>query len=183
MVDPFGTSLRIPYSLGDKPPFERMMDPPRLSASGSKRYFCSLKRKHDTVPCEIYTADEEEIPTLELQNLRNCNRLVEVGSDELITILPYDRSRMELVPTKDGIIPKGRRPVLGGCGNDGVNEYYAVNKLYGIVSIRHNTVCPVCLFTFLPLASIYLFIAIAISIHQPRLCSSVSTVYPSTNTQ
>ncbi|EJD49829.1 hypothetical protein AURDEDRAFT_59298, partial [Auricularia subglabra TFB-10046 SS5] len=56
----------------------------------------------------------------------------ELGHNGRYDLLPFDASRMELVRTANGVVPRGRRPVQGGHEENGSPLYHAVGTLGGM---------------------------------------------------
>ncbi|THH03010.1 hypothetical protein EW145_g6607 [Phellinidium pouzarii] len=55
-----------------------------------------------------------------------------IGESEPYSILPFMEDLMELVRTRGGLTPPGRRPVVGGADNSSEELYHAVGYVNGI---------------------------------------------------
>jgi hypothetical protein len=47
-------------------------------------------------------------------------------------LLPIDNESMEWVPTRDGVIPSGRRPIEGGYEEHGARLFHAYADINGV---------------------------------------------------
>jgi hypothetical protein len=120
------SSVRL-YMTGSSPfiPSEQCGQSPSLYPNGLFPIFFGSAHIADGIhPCKI-------VPHL-LHPCRVPYGGVEYNHDGTYTLLPFDPSTMEFVPSSFGEIPSGRRPVEGGYEAHGPKLYHAVAEYNGI---------------------------------------------------
>ena len=122
---PPSSGFRLPLIATDVfPDPQRLGQPPCYDADGSPIYIGSALMGNSVHPCKI---GKHLIP----------HAAVPYGGAEhshhgRYDLLPYLPNQMEFVPTSNGKIPYGRRPIEGGYEEHGAKLYHAVGLVNGI---------------------------------------------------
>ena len=119
------SGFRLPLiATGAFPDTKTLGQPPCYDADGSPIYIGSALMGNSVHPCKIG---------------KHLNPFVAVpyggmehGHHGRYDLLPYIPNQMEFVPTSNGKIPYGRRPIEGGYEDHGAKLYHAVALINGI---------------------------------------------------
>lgn len=119
------SGFRLPLtSSGAFPDPQTLGQPPCYDVGGEPIYIGSALMGNSVHPCKIG------------KHLQPCVAVpyggVEYGHHGRYDLLPYRPDQMEFVPTSNGRIPYGRRPVEGGYEDHGAKLYHAVAVVNGI---------------------------------------------------
>jgi len=119
------SGLRIPLSSTDAfPDPQTLGQPPCFDMDGSPIYIGSALLGNSVHPCKIgkHLSPYVAVPYGGGEH----------GHHGRYDLLPYRQDQMEFVPTSNGRIPQGRRPVEGGYEDHGAKLYHAVALINGI---------------------------------------------------
>lgn len=126
-VPPSG--YRIPLGIPSTPSFpgiERTREAPFTDADGKSPVFIGSALLQDSVhPCKI-------VPKIQNEPCRVSYGGTEVAHRGRFDLLPFVPAIMEFVPTSNGHVPHGRRPVKGGFEQSGSELYHAVAVIDGV---------------------------------------------------
>ena len=108
------------------PGIERTREAPFTDADGKSPVFIGSALMQDSVhPCKI-------VPGLQNKACRVSYGGGEVAHEGRYDLLPFVPALMEFVPTSNGYVPDGRKPVKGGFEQNGTELYHAVAVVDGV---------------------------------------------------
>lgn len=119
------SGFRLPLiATGVFPDPQTLGQPPCHDADGSPIYIGSALMGNSVHPCKI---GKHLVPYVAVPYGG-----AEHGHHGRYDLLPYVPNQMEFVPTSNGKIPYGRRPIEGGYEDHGAKLYHAVALVNGI---------------------------------------------------
>jgi len=124
-IAPPPSGFRLPLSTtGDFPDSQTLGPPPCYDADGSPIYIGSALMGNSVHPCKIgrHLQPYVAVPY----------GGAEYGHHGRYDLLPFKPDQMEFVPTSNGWIPRGRRPIEGGYEDHGEKLYHAAAFINGV---------------------------------------------------
>ena len=122
--DPRGDAIRVHIDRNQPLPNRiHYLHPPSFDADDNPIYFGSATLGNVVQPCKVTLKIDELVCVVPY-------RLIERVHRGPFTILPFTNA-MHLVPTSQGHIPAGNRPVEGGVDDSGRRLYHAVAWVRG----------------------------------------------------
>jgi hypothetical protein len=108
------------------PGIERTREAPFSDADGKSPVFIGSALMQDSVhPCKI-------VPNMQNEPCHVSYGGREVAHEGRYDLLPFVPALMEFVPTSNGHVPHGRRPVKGGFEQNGTELFHAVAVIDGV---------------------------------------------------
>jgi hypothetical protein len=108
------------------PGIEKTREAPFTDADGRSPVFIGSALMQDSVhPCKI-------VPGMQNEACRVSYGGGEVAHEGRYDLLPFVPALMEFVPTSNGHVPNGRKPVKGGFEQNGTELYHAVAVIDGV---------------------------------------------------